>query len=120
MPTITVLPDAPGSANGGFRAVAGREQSVGPTVGQALDALTAQIGPPQETTRVVVQPQTADEFFSESQCRRLTELMGLWREARETGRLLSPAEQAELDALTQAELKAAGERAAALLRQVAP
>jgi hypothetical protein len=56
MTTIAIVPDNPRSSPTTFRAVAGDIQSVGATVGQALDALTAQLGEPQETTLVIVQP----------------------------------------------------------------
>jgi hypothetical protein len=57
-----------------------------------------------------------DEFFRADQLQRLTELMTRWRQARDASTALPPAEQAELDALIAAELKAATARAAAALR----
>jgi hypothetical protein len=57
--------------------------------------------------------QRPDRFFTEVQIGRLEELMGRWRQARDAGRALPPAEQAELEALVDAEVCAAGERAAA-------
>ena len=42
-------------------------------------------------------------------------LMQLWRTARDTGKAFSPSEQAELNALVDAEVQASGERAAAVL-----
>lgn len=56
-----------------------------------------------------------DEFFSAGQQARLAELMAKWRTARDAGATLPAAEQAELDALTAAELRAATARAAARL-----
>ena len=83
-----------------------------------LDALTARTGPPQDTTLVVVQPMRPDTFFTADQQRRLAELMARWRVARDAGAALDPQEQAELEALVRAEVRAAGERAAALLHQL--
>ena len=56
-----------------------------------------------------------DEFFSAAQIARLADLMARWRDARDAGRSLPAADQAELDALTAAELEAAIARSAALL-----
>lgn len=118
MNTISVVPFDPQSVPTRFRAVAGDKQSVGPTVGQALDALQTELGQSAETTLVVVQPMTTDEFFPAAQRDRLAELMARWRAARDTGGTLPPNEQAELDELAQAEVTAAGRRAAALLQQL--
>ena len=41
--------------------------------------------------------------------------MARWRAARDTGRFLPSPEQAELDALVDAEVRASGQRAAAAL-----
>jgi hypothetical protein len=60
-----------------------------------------------------------DRFFSEPQQQRLEELMARWRQARDSGRALSPEDQAELEGLIEAELRAAGERAA-IGRDLAP
>jgi len=118
MATITVLRDDSGA--NGYRAIAGDKRSTGPTMGQALDALAAEIGEPKETTLIVVQPTIADDLFPEHKRRRLAELMARWRTARDAGQTFSATEQAELDALATEELRAAGDRAAALLRQVVP
>ena len=45
MPVITILPEDSQSPPAGYRAVADGKQSQGPTIGQALDALTREIGP---------------------------------------------------------------------------
>lgn len=118
MTTIAIVPDNPHSATGKFLAVAGDTQSVGETVGQALDALCAQLGEPAQTTLVVVQPMRPDELFNAAQQQRLGELMDRWRAARDAGTAFPPEEQAELDALVEAELRAATERSAALARQI--
>ncbi len=118
MTTIAIVPDNPQGSPASFRAIAGEAQSSGATVGQALDALRAQLSGPEQTTLVVVQPMHADELFTAEQQQRLTELMNRWRAARDAGDSLPPHEQAELDALVEAELRAATERSAALLRQL--
>ena len=67
---------------------------------------------------VIVQHQRPDEFFSEQQQARLKELMLRWRSARDGGPSLAPGEQRELDSLVEAETRAAGQRAAALLKEL--
>jgi len=98
-----------------YRAVAGARQAVAKTAGAALDALTAQLSPEESGTLVVVQNHRPDQFFTAEQQRRLEGLMHRWRTARDAGKSLSSAEQAELNALVDAEVQASGERAAAAL-----
>ena len=97
-----------------YRAIAGGRQSLARTAGAALDALTAQLPAEEAGTLVIVQSQQPDEFFTVEQQERLRGLMARWRVARDAGASLTPAEQAELDALVDAEVQAAGKRAAAL------
>lgn len=118
MTTITIFPENPQTQPPRFRAVAGEKESVGATVGEALDALTAQIGGPDATTLVVMQPMRPDMLFTAEQQRRLAELMARWRAARDAAALFSPDEQTELDALVEAELHAAVQRSADLARQL--
>ncbi len=118
MTTIAIIPDNPSSSTPRFRAIAGEVQSVGATAGQALDALRAQLGEPEQTTLVVVQPMRPDALFTAAQQQRLAELMDRWRAARDAGTALPPQEQAELDALVEAELRAATDRSASLVRQL--
>ncbi len=59
-----------------------------------------------------------DWFFSAEQQQRLSDLMNLWRTARDEGQTLPPEQQAELDSLVEAELKAATARTAALVQQL--
>jgi hypothetical protein len=117
MTTIAIVPDNPQESPRRFRAVAGDAQSVGATVGEALDALQAQLGGPEQTTLIVVQPMRPDELFTAAQQQRLAELLARWRAARDAGTPLPPEEQAELDDLVEAERRAACERSAALVRQ---
>jgi hypothetical protein len=120
MTTITILPE-PQTGNGtAYRAVSGKQQSQGRTPGEALDALTAQLGEQGGGTIVVLQQMRPDQFFTAQQQQRLGELMERWRAARDAGRALPAEEQTELDALIAAELEAATRRAAALLRELQP
>lgn len=119
MPAIAVLPDDP-VAPTHFRAVGGGKQFVAPTVGEAVGGLTAELGPPTETTLVVVRPMKPDRFFTAEQQARLAELMAAWRTARDAGSGLLLADQQELDSLIQAELGAATERDRQLLRDSRP
>ena len=59
-----------------------------------------------------------DWFFSAEQQQRLSDLMNLWRTARDEGHTLPQDQQAELDRLVEAELKAATARTAALVQQL--
>jgi hypothetical protein len=120
MTTVTIFPENVGPAPPGFRAVAGAVQAVGKTAGEALDALTAQLDEAEVGTLVVVQHRRPDRFFTAAQQQRLQELMGRWRAARDSGAALPPEEQAELNALVEAELRAAADRAAALAQGLAP
>jgi hypothetical protein len=113
MMTIAILPESPGSPTS-YRAVAGKVQAVGRTAGEALDALAARLGEDGGCLLAVVQYQRPDQFFTAEQQQRLHELMTRWRAARDAGGQLPPEEQAELDALVEAELRAAAARAAAL------
>jgi hypothetical protein len=59
-----------------------------------------------------------DRFFGAAQQKRLAELMERWRLARDQGHSLPLDEQAELDALVEAELQASAARAAAILDEL--
>jgi hypothetical protein len=99
-----------------FRAVACSGQFEGATAGQALDALRDQLADDSSDTLVVVQPLRPDDLFTAEQGIRLTTLMDHWRAARDAGQTLDDAESAELQSLIAAELSAARERAAAMLK----
>src|SRR5215207_9573299 len=109
-----------GPTNGGaptYRAVAGGRQSAGRTAGEALDALVTQLPEGEAGTIVAVHALRPARFFSGAQQQRLPELMDRWRAARDGGGTLSAAEQAELDALAEAEVRGSADRTAALLRE---
>lgn len=118
MTTVTILPISSSSGEKFYRAIAGDKQCVGKTAGQALDGLTAQLGETESNMLLVIQSFRPDSFFSAEQQKRLSELMSLWRIARDRGQTLLPEQQAELDTLVEAELKAATARTAALMQQV--
>jgi hypothetical protein len=115
MTKVAILPEPTVKGDTVYRAVSGARQSVAKTAGAALDALTAQLPPGETGTLVIVQNHRLDVFFTLQQQERLDELMNRWRAARDAGTALSAEEQAELDALVETEVKAAGERAAAAL-----
>jgi hypothetical protein len=109
---ILPVPNAVGSHS--YRAVAGDKHSEGRTAGAALDALTAQFSEGEAGMLVIVQTLQPDRFFNAVQQQRLADLMGLWRKARDQGGALPADEQAELNALVEAEVRASADRAAAL------
>ena len=114
MTRVAILPEPGEGGAVRYRAIAGGQQSVGNTAGEALDAISAQLPGDKKGTLVVVQNLQADEFFTKDQCVRLEELMIRWRAARDAGVALPAIEQTELDKLVQEEVAAAGRRAAAL------
>ncbi len=116
MTTVAILPISDASGEKSYRAIAGDKHSVGKTAGQALDALTAQLGETEFSALLVIQSFRPDSFFRAQQ-KRLSELMSLWRLARDQGQALPPEQQAELDTLVEAELTAATARTAALMQQ---
>lgn len=118
MTTIAILPESIEPGRVTYRAISGQQQSVGKTAGEALDALTAALTHEASATMVIVQHQQADRFFNATQQARLKDLMLRWRAARDAGEALPLAEQSELDALVEAEMRASGERAAALRREL--
>jgi len=114
MTKVAILPEPGEGGVVRYRAIAGEQQSVGNTAGEALDAITARLPADKKGTLVVVQNRQADRFFTKEQCVRMEELMARWRSARDAGVALNAIEQAELDSLLQQEVAAAGQRAAAL------
>ncbi|MGB3205271.1 MAG: hypothetical protein WBB28_09800 [Crinalium sp.] len=118
MTTVAILPVLDSNGVKIYRAIAGDKQSTGKTAGEALDALTTQLKSDQFNTLLVIQSFRPDWFFSAEQQQRLSELMNLWRTARDIGQTLSSEQQTELNTLVEAELKAATARTAALLQQL--
>ncbi|WP_017328420.1 hypothetical protein [Synechococcus sp. PCC 7336] len=118
MTTVAILPESDSSGNRRFRAISGDKQSTGKTAGEALDALTAQIEYSEASPFILIQSFQPDSLFTAVQQQRLTELMQLWRAARDRSEPFPPALQAELEHLTEAELKAATARSANLMQQL--
>jgi hypothetical protein len=118
MTTIAILPDSINEVDKYYRAVAGDKESVGKTAGEALDALTAQLTEDESGTLVIVQHLRPDRFFTAEQQNRLAGLMSRWRSARVSNDNLLPEEQAELESLVDAELRAAAHRAETALRDL--
>lgn len=119
MTKVAIFPEPSASGQPRYRALAGGLQATATTAGTALDALTAQLPAERTGTLVIVQNHRADPFFTAAQQQRLGELMACWRAARDAGTALPPPEQAELDALVDAELQAARARATAILADLA-
>lgn len=115
MTTVTILPEAASLDHIEYRAIAGRRQARAGSPGAALDALSKQLSPEEAGTLVIVQSHQPDQFFTAPETRRLHELLSLWRNAREAGGALTPDQAAELETLVDAEVRASGERAAAIL-----
>src|SRR5438876_8928680 len=92
-----------------FRAIAGNRQSVGRTMGEALDALTADWGDEIQETTVLIQRFQPDSYFTAAQYSRMQELL-----ARRSS--LAQEERAELEALIDAELEATIARTDSLVR----
>lgn len=118
MTTVAIVPASDASGEKIYRAIAGDKQSTRRTAGEALDALTAQLETSEFSTLLIIQSFRPDWFFSVQQQRRLSELMSLWRTARDRGQTLPKEQQAELDSLVEAELRAATARTAALVQQL--
>jgi hypothetical protein len=117
MTTVAILPISDANGEKCYRAIAKDKHSVGKTAGQALDALISQLDEVEFSALLIIQSFRADSFFSAEQQQRLSELMNLWRLARDQGQELPPEQQAELDSLVEAELRAATDRSAALIQQ---
>jgi hypothetical protein len=116
MTTISILPISSVSGEKSYRAIAGDKQWTGKTAGQALDGLTTQLAESEFSALLVIQSFNPDLFFSTNQQKRLSELMSLWRVARDRGETLLLDQQAELDALVDAELQAATARTNSLMQ----
>lgn len=71
MTTVAIVPITNASGETSYRAIAGEVRSTGKTAGQALDALTAQLGETSFTALLVIQSFRPDAFFSEAQLDKL-------------------------------------------------
>jgi hypothetical protein len=120
MTTISIVPEPDSVSTRSFRAISGTCQSTGQTPGEALDAITEQLSDADGGTLFVIQQMKPDRFFTESQQRRLAELMSQWRVARDAGKVLDASTQQELECLIDEELKGSARRAEALLGRSQP
>lgn len=118
MTAITILPEKISTVETRYRALAGERESVGRSVGEALDALTSQLSADEAGMLVVIQNLRPDAFFTAAQRQRLGELMSRWRTARDSGGSLDAEEQAELQSLVDDELNAARGRAEVTVREI--
>lgn len=96
-----------------FRAIAGDRQAVGRTMGEALDALTAQWEDNTEETTALIQRFQPDVYFTAAQYARMQTL-------RARLATLTQEERAELEALIDAELDATVARTDSLLQPQQP
>jgi hypothetical protein len=118
MTTITIVSESLGKDGIIYRAKAGALQSEGRSAGEALDALTKQLGEVEAGTLVIIQRSQPDGFFTAAQRQRLGDLMARWRQARDLNSQLPPEEQAELEQLIEAELQATTRRAESALAEL--
>ena len=118
MTKVAILPEPTQIGGITYRAISGEQQSVGKTAGEALDALTALLPGNETSMLVIVQNLRPDRFFTAEQHQRLKDLMAGWRAARDVGTTLPTEEQAELNALVEAEVRAATERATTMLKEL--
>ena len=72
--------------------------------------MTEELEHAERNAVVFVQDFRPDEFFTEAQQLRLSELMGKWRLARDKSETLPADEQAELEKLIEAELEGSARR----------
>jgi archaellum biogenesis ATPase FlaH len=114
MTNVAIMPISTDQGDLSYRAISGEKHAQGKTAGEALDALTTQLSADEASTLVIVQSLRPDRFFSEAQQQRLETLMARWRDLRDQGKTLPPHEQAELETLVAAELRASAARAAVL------
>ena len=96
MTMVSVLPITKDGDGASFRVVSGEKQSTGRTMGEALDALTAQLTDEEVGTLVIVRGSQADPLFNGERQDRLADLMVRWRAARDRGGELAVDEQGEL------------------------
>lgn len=97
MSTISIHQDTKSDEEPRYRAIAGGQQKVGATMGQALNALMAEWGNDVPETVILIQRFQPDAHFTEAQQRRKRELL-----SRRTD--LTQEERAELESLLDAEL----------------
>jgi len=118
MPTISVIPENNPAGEIIWRAVSAEKEAVGKTVGEAIDAITPLIESEESSSLIVVQRMRPDKFFTAEQQKRLSDLMAKWRAARDAGNKLLSEDQAELEALIDAQLEGSVQRTKALFEEL--
>jgi len=113
MTSIAIRTDQKETGERQFRAIAGDRQSLGRTMGEALDALTAEWGDNIQETVVLIQRFQPDQYFTQAQHDRMQALLS----RRST---LTPEERIELEALIDAEVDATVARTATRVRPQQP
>jgi hypothetical protein len=119
MTRVTVIRGGADAEAATYRAVGGHAQAAGRTAGEAVDALAARLPEDEAGTLIIVRDLRPDRFFTAEQRRRLDELMGRWRAARDAGEALPDAERDELQRLVDAEVEATARRAEDAWRELA-
>lgn len=119
MTRVTILREGADAEAATYRAVGGHAQAAGRTAGEAVDALAARLPEDAAGTLIIVRDLRPDRFFTAEQRRRLDELMGRWRAARDAGEVLPDAERDELQRLVDAEVEATARRAEDAWRELA-
>lgn len=79
MKAIAILPEGDDAQPTAFRAVTRDRKAAGRTPGEALDALTSQLGEEKAGAAVIVQLFRPDSHFTAEQSERLSTLMARWR-----------------------------------------
>ncbi len=99
MSSIAIRTDQKETGERRFRAIAGDRQSLGRTMGEALDALTAEWGDSIQETVVLIHRFQPDQYFTQAQYDRMQDLL-------DRRSALTPEERRELEALIDAEVDA--------------
>ena len=99
MTSIAIRTDQKETGERRFRAIARDRQCTGKTMGEALDALTAEWGDTVEETLVLIHRFQPDQYFTQAQYDRMQALL-----ARRPA--LTPEERTELEALIDVEVDA--------------
>lgn len=118
MTTIAILPEEGEADVTAFSAISAGRQATGRTAGEALDALTIQLGVKGSGAVMIMQQVHPDRFFPIDPRDSLSRLMAQWRAVRETRNVLPTTEQTELERLVDEELQGATERSAQILRDL--
>ena len=113
MTSIAIRTDQQEPSERRFRAIAGGRQSVGRTMGEALDALTSDWGDSIQETVVLIHRFQSDQYFTQAQYERMQTLL-------ERRFALTPEERIELEALIDAEVDATVTRTERQIRTTQP